>query len=1042
MSKIIEFFANRKLLVNLLTIVIAFAGIFSVTRLKQDFMPQADLHYMAISVLYPGAAAHDVEVNAVIPIERKLKSISGIDEYTSTSMENIGIILVALDSELKNPSEVKDTVIREVNSVSGLPDEIEDISIVNINPNVMPVMELGVSLTKESALTEQDLMLYIDQLEKDLLSIKGVGELNTEGYREEEIHINVLPGKMEKNYISLNDIVNSIRTRNIRANGGTLQSTGEDRNIVTIGQFDDPMEVKNVIIRSNYEREMIRVSDIANVEKTFEKQIIKVNVNAGPGVIVQIKKSENSDVVRTVQAVKKFVASYPVPDGINISVTHDRSMAVSSMIKIVLTNAIIGFIFVFLVLLVFLFNFRFSFWTAFAIPTIMFLAFIFMYFNGLTLNLLSLAAMAMLLGILVDEGIVISESIIKYKDKGFAPVEAVKHGVKDVAGPIIVSGLTTIFAFLPMFMIKGMMGKFIAIFPLMVIVILVASLFEALFILPSHLSHDRHSTKKPGPRMQKLKGWFNPISAGYKVFLEKALRFRYLILLGFMGVFALTIVVSLDTIKNFVLMDDDASDTMQITLEAPEGTSLQNTWSLVKNIEEVLSESIDREEIVSIKSVTGHHGKTARDSGVLHENWALVTVNLTPEADRAHNTDELIAIVMNAIPEELKMNFTKLLIEKDKFGPPTGSPVNIQISGTPGADVPGAVQAIKSHLEQRPYLYNITDDEQEKAKELVINFDYEKMAMYNLNVQTVAQAVRTAYEGTVATSIQQSEYELDFRVQIDESFQRDEDFLGSLLIPNKTGKLIRLSEISWFTLQSSDFTIKHTNGTRVITITSDIVKDEGTASQVTRDTMRYFKSIQYRFPGVFAEVGGEAAETRDSFSDLGVAFLVALLLIYFVLIILFNNFTQPFLIMLTIPFGIIGALIAFTLHGMPLSFFGVIGIIGLSGVVVNDCIVMVDFINKSWKNNNGSKNMLKIIAEGAKERLRPVILTTLTTVIGLLPTAYGIGGSSPMIRPVAIALCYGLLFATTLTLIFIPVIYTIRQDIARGLNRLLGKESA
>ena len=364
------------------------------------------------------------------------------------------------------------------------------------------------------------------------------------------------------------------------------------------------------------------------------------------------------------------------------------------------------------------------------------------------------------------------------------------------------------------------------------------------------------------------------------------------------------------------------------------------------------------------------------------------------------------------------------------MGPPTGTPVDVRIIGNDKVKVEALKKEIQYYLKTINGVFDIDDDEKEGKDEIKFIFDFNKMAQLGIDVATVSQTVRTAYEGMIATSIQTTESKLDFRVKIDDSYQKDRVFLENLLIPSlKYGRLVKLKEIADFATQKSKLSINHYNGDKVVTITANIQEGVNTSAIVMGMLKEKFSDVTKLYPGITLKYAGEAEETNETVGDLKIAFLLALVMIYFVLILLFKTLGQPLIVMITIPFGTIGAILAFLIHGVPFTFLGVIGIIGLSGVVVNDSIVMVDFINKAFKNLKENENVREIIAVGAKKRLRPVILTTLTTVVGLLPTAYGIGGYSGMLVPIVLAIAYGLLFASLLTLLFIPSLYLIRLDV-------------
>jgi len=1035
MKRIINYLTENKLIVNIITFFIVLIGVITLIGLKQDLFPDASLDMMVVDVVYPGATPKDVEIDAVTQIEREIKKISGISDYTSISMDNGGRIFIEIDENVKNKQKVKDDIYRKLSNVPGIPVDVEDIIIKEFDPKLKEIYEFGIYKDENSSISDKELYAFADFLEDQLLKVNGVSDVRMSGYRDREIKIKVDNNKMDNYYISLTEIVNSINKRNVRYPGGTLTSKDGEYSVITEGEFESPLDVKDVIIRSNYNSNSVRINDIAEVEDGFKKENIKIKVNKNQGLTIEIVKKAEADIVKTVNNVKKYLKDNKniFPEGILIAEIGDDSRTITSLLEIVRMNAIIGFILVFLILLSFLLDLRTAFWTAFGIPMTLFITFVFMRIFDFSINILSLGAIAMMLGILVDDSIVISESIYKELSKGLSPVKAAYTGLKKVAGPVIVSVLTTVVAFLPLFLIKGMMGKFIFVLPSIVILSLIASLFEAFFLLPAHLAHSKTGELK----FKKKFNWFSKVEKFYEKSLKYILKYRYVVVSIFIGIFILAVFISRENIKGFVLIKDDSSDKIIIKTETPVGNSLDQTSKYIEEIEKIVLNEVKKSEILSLKTIIGNHDSSHMEYEGYHTNWAMVDVNLVPNSERKRNADEIIKALHKKINTRKLDNFTEIVIEKKVMGPDTGKPVNIQVIGNNDNEVNEVGRSITDYLGTINGVINIEDDRQNKKKEVVINFDYEKMGIYGINVETVAQTVRTAYEGTIATTIQTHDKDLDYRVilELPENKAKNKEYLNNLLIPNNRGQLIKLKEVAVISIKESYLAIKHDDGDRTLTVTADLNSKKLTSMKVTKMVNDKFKNISSVYPYVSIDIGGEAKESMSSLSDLGIAFFIALILIYLIIVVLFKNLTQPLLILLAIPFGIIGAIIGFTIHGMPLTFFGLVGIIGLSGVVVNDCIVMVDFINNEMKKKDKS-NFINTIIKGAKERLRPVILTTLTTVVGLMPTIYGFGGSSPMITPVAIALGYGIMFATFLTLIFIPSIYCIRLDIVEVFNKI------
>jgi len=1045
LDKMFKYFAENKLLVNLLIISFVLLGLYSITQLKQDLYPLASLDTIIINVLYPGASPKDVELNAVIPIERKLKNITGIKEYTSVSVENSARMEVYLDHDVEDVQQVKDEIFRELENVPDLAEDVEEVKLYDASPKLRAVYEIGVSKKEGYDVSDKKLYDFVDNLENKILKIEGVSDVRKEGYSDREIMINVDADKMNKYYISLSDVIDSIKTRNVRITGGTLQSVIEDKTIVTIGEFEDPLDVKNVIIRSSFEKNKVSIKEIAEVEDSFKKKIVDVKINSKDAVSLKIIKKENADVVKTSKRIREYLNSIKdhIPEGLEITEIQDVSLSISSLLKVVRSNALFGFLFVFLVLFLFLLDFRTSFWTAFCIPITVLLTMIFMNVAGYTINIISLGALVTVMGMLVDHGIVISEIIFEYKSKGLKPLDAVTKGIKEVIAPVTVTIVTTIVAFIPMFSIKGMMGKFIYIFPSVIIFTLIASFFEATCMLPCHLIHkkEKSDNKKDKKIFFINKNWFNPVADWYEKALSVILKYRYLVVVVFLLFFIVTIIISINPIKNFVLLDDESADQIFIKIEAPKGFNIERTKRLCTVIEDIIFNEVKKGELVSVKTLIGHHSIEGLKHKGYHENWGLIGINLVPLTERKRNADQIIDVLREKINTNKMKEFEKIIFVKQIMGPPTGDPIDIKIIGN---DIKQAVEVknmLQKHLSSIDGVIDIDDDQKEGKKEILVNFDYDTMARLGVNVLQAATTIRAAYEGYIASYIQAAKSRLDFRVKIDDSYKKDEKFLSDLLIPNKYGRLIKLGEIAAFSQKESKSSIIHYNGDKVITVTANIIPGKTTPVKVINNIKEEFKDISKKYPQIDLIYGGEAQETFDTFQDLVVTFIIAVILIYFVLVLLFRSIGQPLIVMITIPFGIIGAMLALIIHGITLSFLAIIGIIGLMGVVVNDSVIMVSFINEVFEKNKDKESIKNNITEGAKKRLRPVILTTLTTIAGLLPTAYGLGGEGGMLVPIVLSIAYGLLFATTLTLIFIPSLYLIRLDILGFINKIIKKSS-
>ncbi|EKV57245.1 efflux RND transporter permease subunit [Brachyspira hampsonii] len=1040
MEKIIVFFAKKTMLVNIIVMAILFVGGYYYFNLRKESIPSTDLDMMLIAVTYPGATPLDVEQNAVIPIEEELQGISGIDEYETTIIENVAIILVTLDETLPDRQPVKDEIFRQMQNVPDLSEDVEEVTTYDLNPNKMSIYTLAVHFKEGMEGDERELFDVSQTLENELVRLEGVGEVRVEGRTDPEIKVYIDPIKMTKNYIALSDVVNALSIRNVRATGGDMESGGKEQTVVTYGEFQDPMEASNVIIRSTFNGQRVRVSDIGHVESGFEDKTTLMRVNRASGYSLSIVKNENADILKTIETVNQYLKDNAdlIPDNIQVSVMGDNSRTIKSLLSIVSSNLIQGFIIIFITLIIFL-DFKSAMFTSLGMIITMFSCFIYMQVTGITFNTMSLAAIITVLGMIVDNSIVVSENIFNFKQAGYKGLEATRLAVSDVVMPMVASTLTTVAAFFPMLTISGMMGKILNLFPRIVIFTLVVSMLQATLLLPNQLQdkEDKYKSYKP-KKKSKFKNpldfdkdaLFDKMKIPFGAILEKLIHIRYIVIGAFVALLIASIFLAQSSFKNFVLIYDTSADTIVINIEMPTGTTKEATTKEIAKIEDVVASVVKPEELIALYSLVG---KQVDQEVVSEEKGSLagIMVYLVPAAERSRTADELVALI-NAELDKTDIRQTVPIFSMNTKGSiDPGDPVDIKIVGNNTELAKKAKDEIKEFLATVPGVINIDDDDKVGKEELRVMFDYDKIAELGVNVAGVANEVRTAYYGTEATYIQELENKLNFRVVFDDPYTYDIQYLTNLLIPNTSGRLIYLHNLADVEIADGLATLKHYNGQRTITITAGIEYGKNTSQQVMAAVSERFKDFSRQYRGLKLEFGGEAKETMKAIKQLIFSFAMAFIFVYIVLLLQLNRFIQPIMIMIIIPFGLIGVLLGFAIHRMPLSFMGVVGIIGLAGVVVNNGIILVDLINKIIDEGveGGKKGVAKAIVDGAKQRLRPVFLTTVTTVVGLLPTVYGIGGRADIIIPIVMALAYGLLFASLLTLIFLPCMFMIMFDL-------------
>jgi multidrug efflux pump subunit AcrB len=1063
MSALFRFFAQRHILASLFTFMVLLLGLNSLRTLQRDTFPEVDFGEVWIITTYPGASPEDVELNVTNKIEDELKDLTGIKRVTSTSLENVSTVVTTLEADARDPEKVKQNIRDAVGRVTDLPAEVEESPLVlEIETSLIPIMEVGIT----GDLPYAEMREIAGRFEKKLEEVPGVSRLEKQGWRAREVKVEADPLSMERYQVPMREIIRAIQARNIRATGGTFESYTSEKNVVTLAQFRNALEVGDVIVRSSFEGPLIRVKDLALVREGFEKESLISRIEGRKAISFIIYKSEEADIIRTVRAVKQLIeeesgrgliagrVDVSVEDGrsngflrrmvnraritfgwkgemqsvyrygpVQLLISNDLSTIVESRFRIVLTNGLIGLFFVMVMLTLFL-NLRTAFWVAMGIPVSMLGVFFLMPVFGTYLDSISLTSLILLIGIIVDDGIIISENIFRRKEMGDSPLEAAVNGAREVFLPVLTTILTTFLAFAPMFFMKGMMGKFVFVIPLTVTLALFISLFESNLALPSHLAKGMERSQR-GAQRALMSRWFEVLKLHYAKIAYRFLKLRYVLVLLFAVLFILVLGYAGRNMK-FILFPTKVAERFAVGVELTTGTPLELTSERLGEVEALITELPDEELDTYITRVGSSF------EGGSGENFAYVLVGLTPYSQRERGVDDIIEELRPRI--EALPGIDKVVFAIDAGGPPVGKPVSIRVAGNDNEARRRLSAEIKEFLGTIEGVKDIDSNDKLGKEQIEIKIDYPRLSRVGLTVADVATNVRIAYDGQVVTSMRDGNEDIDFRVQLREEARRDMGYLRNLTVPNAQNRLIRLGEVADLETGPGPSAYYHYRGERITTVSADLDQDVTTPLEVSNAVIARFADSEKRYPGLRISAGGEAEESAESLLDLVSTFIIAILGIYFLLILLFNSYTQPFLVLVSVPFGIVGVIVALALHGESFSFLGLMGTIGMVGVVVNDSLVLVNHLNnlRKW---NPDWALRKVVAEGTSHRLRAILLTTLTTVAGMLPLAYGWGGTDLYMSPMALSLGYGILFATPLTLVLVPCLYMIGGDLGRLFRR-------
>jgi multidrug efflux pump subunit AcrB len=1055
MDSFLDFLVRQKKFALVFSLAFIAIGVLSVVGMQRDQFPTVDFEVLSVTTAYPGASPEDVEKSVTNVIEEELLSVSGIKEITSSSREGISSIIVTLEADLKDVTTTKNDVRNAVNRVKSFPEEVTDLpQVIDFNVTEFPVITLNIDSTSGNFNQARQIT---DELQVAISRIKGVASVDNPSYLDSEIQIKVDPDKLDKYKMSINEVISAISSRNARFTVGGNNQESLEKNIVILSEFESLDDIKNVVIKSSFDGPVIRLDDIAEVFRGQEEEKSITRVNGTKGFVLQVKKQPQADIIRTVKRVRARVEELQknIPDDINIFYTDDSSEAVANRLDIIIKNGYIGLALVLVVLGVFL-SLKTAFWVAVSIPVTLLGTVFGLGLTGNTINLISLSGFILVLGIVVDDSIVIAESIHHYKSKEGNLYKNVVMGLKRVIMPVVTTIISTMLVMSSFFLMSGVLGKFIYVLPVVVLFALAISFLEITFALPAHLATNK---------IEKQKTWFVPFENVYNRFMVHALKWRYIIVPLFIALLVYSAMFAMKNIP-FNLFPSRGATVMFANIEAPNGSSASYTENIVIDVENIIVNEIGED----LKSYTSKIGE-------YFTNKADIEIALTPTSDRerpaedmAEKLKELVKNVEGA--EEIKISLLRP-------GPPQGADIEVTLVSDNDAQRALAADRLEEILKTIDGVDNINRNDEIGKPRIETVLDFDEMARLGVDYQSVYRHLRTAFSGSYVTDATIAGKEEDVRIYIGEN-DYTENFIKNTAVKNRQGNLIPMSQFSTLREIEGEPDYNHLDGDRSIKVTASIAdgrprgrptkaekpneSDENQSFKVNPDetelseakparrgpppskTIILAKALKelnasVEYPQVSIITAGGAQESIDSLQDFLRAFVVAIIGIFLLLAILFNSYSQPMLVLAAVPFSLIGVIWAFYFHGEPLSFFALTGSLALMGVIVNDSLVMVSHLNYIRDKSAQLEEKKVWIARGSRDRLRAVVLTTLTTMAGVLPLAYGIGGTDVFLQPMVLALGYGLIFGTFLTLILLPCMYLMNYDFINMLGRIRARFS-
>ncbi|MEJ6660357.1 MAG: efflux RND transporter permease subunit, partial [Candidatus Thioglobus sp.] len=856
----------------------------------------------------------------------------------------------------------------------------------------------------------------VDSIAQSIESIEGVSEVTKDGYLDKEIQIHIDPEKLYQYELSLPQVMSAITQRNQRYTVGSNHNDKNEKTIVVLSKFDAATDVSEVIVKSTFEGLIVRLKDIAVIKSGNVEEKSIVRVNGKKGFILRVKKQAQADVITTVDLVKAYMEKTggKYNNQLDIFYSSDLSKYVRNRLDIVTNNGLIGLLLVLVVLGAFL-SFKTAFWVAVSLPVSLLGTVALLGATGETINLISLAAMILVLGIVVDDSIIVAESIYHYKQTGEDNFKSASHGFKRVIMPVVTTILTTILAFSSMFLMGGMMGKFVYVIPLVIIFALILSFLEVSLALPAHLAGSNEKKKEHY--------WFEYFENKFEVFLSKILNFHYLVI----GIFSITLVISIyfaSTQMKFTLFPAVGVDTINTRMTMNTGSSLSNTEAKAKQVEELIYRIVG-DDLVSVTT----------DVGKYFTHKAMMTIELLPASERDKSSKEILKSLKASANEIDQVEKLKFSVRRP--GPPQGEDVEINLISQAGSENLQAANKLEQVLLNIPGVDNVNRDDEPGKDRIEVKLDFEKMARLDIDFSTVNRYLRAAFTGIDVTNIREGQNDVNFRLYLGD-LEKSEVFIKSLKVVNKKGRVIPLVNFSSIRQIVGEPDFNHYNGLRSIMLSASVNDEKTSTSEVMKEALLQL-DLDKNFPSVRAISEGGAKETAKSMDGFKQAFLMAIVGIFLLLVLLFNSYSQPLIILSAIPFSVIGVIWAFFLHGEALSFFAILGVLALVGVIVNDSLVLVSHLNYLKDKSLEKLSIHQWIVKGVKDRLRAVVLTSLTTLAGILPLAYGLGGTDYLLQPMALALGYGLLFGTLMTLILLPCLYLMNVEFITWFKKLKKK---
>ncbi len=1024
--KIYESAVRKPISTALIFVAVIVFGLFSVTKLGVDYYPEIEIPYVSVITMYPGGNAEDIETNITRVLEDQLNSVDNLDKITSQSKDNVSIVTLEFEygcdiTEAAN--DVRDVVSR---TQSLLPDNVEYPTVMKISSSMMPIMMLSVTAEESYAALAKTLD---DKMVNELNRINGIGSVAVIGAQEREVQVNVDPNKLEAYGLTIESLGQIIAAENVNIPAGSLDLGDQVFNLKSDLEFDDSRELRDIVI-SNRGGRTVKLTDVATIIDTLQKATMDERINGRKGVRVMIQKQTGANSVQIIEDVQEKLEEIipTLPSDCKVETIFETSREIKDAINSLSETIMFAFIFVILVVMFFLGRWRATFIICLTIPISLICAFIYLFATGSTLNIISLSALSIAIGMVVDDAIVVLENITTHIERGSKPKEAAIYATNEVWLSVIATTLVVVAVFMPLTMIPGMAGILFRELGWIVTIVVCVSTAAAITLTPMMSAYflkidgAAHTYKGIGiiyKPIDKFLIWLDNI---YERALRFVVRWKKSVIALLLIFFGATMVLVREVPTEFFPASDNARITM--TVKLPQNVHVDYTAKVARQIDAIIAEKFPFVNLVSTSAGASSSENAFAAMQTTGSHIINYNIKMPRRTDIERPTIFEIADVLRkelaAIPEISEFS----VVPGGSNGPSGGgaSTVDIKVFGHDMNDAMATAKELREKMSKLSTMRDAQLSREDLQPEFNVVFDRDKLSYYGMNSATAAQFVRNRIYGFECTKYREDGDEYDIVVRYDEPFRESLEVVENITLYSAIGQPVKLKEVARIEESFASPTIERENRQRIVTVKGSVGANIALGDAVAEVNAML---ADYETPaGITLDLGGTVEDQGDSFSDIMTLFVLIIILVYIVMASQFESLAYPFIIMFTIPFAMSGVFLALWLTNTPLSLIALIGGIMLVGIVTKNGIVLVDYMNLLVE--RGSSVADAVIA-GGKSRLRPVLMTSLTTILGMVPMALGIGEGSEIWQPMGISVVGGLLLSTLLTLFIVPSLYAMLE---------------